>query len=195
MRIPILLLAWSCMIASAQQDFFPEQIGDIEINREPATWRSPEAVLRDLQSSDDIILGKALDDAGVPIGGPPDQTELRYAGIGGQRAAVLVVATNYSELYAAVAVPSANGWRRVAVLHCWGKAGFRKIDDFVQLESQTGRGMELVVHMPPDVHHNQASGFCGRKPGHETRRSTRVPVAFSVNSRLVLLERSTRVRA
>jgi hypothetical protein len=37
MHLPILLLAWSCMIAFAQSKFFVAPIGNIGINGEPAT--------------------------------------------------------------------------------------------------------------------------------------------------------------
>jgi hypothetical protein len=125
MRFPILLLAWSCSVASAQQQSSWEQIGDIRVNRTHAAWTSPESLVGDLRSQDQAVRLQALRLVGAEalfaeVG--PDEIELRYASLGGGRTkqAILLVETA-SYAYAAVAVPSLNTWERIAVFECWCK--------------------------------------------------------------------------
>jgi hypothetical protein len=123
MRYPILLLAWSCLIASAQQNFFPERIGVIGVNREPATWTSPEGLVQDLRSEDAAVRSKAQQLQSVR--GEPDaanEVGLEYFSQGAAGKPVVGVRTNYFSFeYAAVAVPSSGGWKRLAVFECWCK--------------------------------------------------------------------------
>jgi hypothetical protein len=77
----------------------------------------------------------------------PDEVELRYVSPRQRRfeeAIVLVEGSSYA--YAAVAVPSANGWKRIAVFECWCKyedSSF--LDDFVRVEYTYHLDPELVL--------------------------------------------------
>jgi hypothetical protein len=141
MRIPILLLVWSCTVASAQQQSSWERIGELRVNHTHAAWTSPESLVRDLRSQDKSVRLKALRLVGTDgkeelFADGPDEIELRYASLGEGRtkqAIVLVEASSYA--YAAVAVPSPNAWERIAVFECWCKyEGDTFLDDFVRVE-------------------------------------------------------------
>jgi hypothetical protein len=141
MGVPILLLAWSCIAASAQQQSSWERIGELRVNRTHAAWTSPESLVRDLRSQDKAVRLKALrlvgTDANELFADPgPDEIELGYASLGEDRtkqAILLVEAASYA--YAAVAVPSLNTWERIAVFECWCKyEDLTLLDDFVRVE-------------------------------------------------------------
>lgn len=125
MRYPILLLAWSCLIASAQQrgDPLNEDIVQRDMSRVPATWMSPEALVRDLRSEDRAVRTAAQrlqsiveqPDAANEIG-------LQYFSQGAAGKPLAVVRTWYQGYeYAAVAIPTSDGWKRLAVFECWCK--------------------------------------------------------------------------
>ncbi len=112
MRLAILLLAFSCIAASAQQRSSWERIGDLRVNRTHAAWPSPESIIRDVRSQDRTVRLKALRLVGTDkmeeifADAGPDEIELRYASLGGDRtkqAIVLVEAASYA--YAAVRYP------------------------------------------------------------------------------------------
>jgi hypothetical protein len=138
MRFPILLLAWSCIVASAQQRSSWERIGELRVNRTHAEWTSPESLVRDLRSQDKAVRLKALRLVGAEelfadVG--PDEIELRYASLGegrAKQAILLVEAISYA--YAAIAVPSLKTWERIAVFECWCKYENTLLDDFVRVE-------------------------------------------------------------
>jgi len=141
MRIPILLLAWSCMVASAAQQPSWERIGELRVNHTHAAWTSPESLVRDLRSQDKAVRLKALRLVGTDANeelfadAGPDEIELRYASLGEGRtkqAIVMVEASSYA--YAAVAVHSVNAWERIAVFECWCKYENTLLDDFVRVE-------------------------------------------------------------
>jgi hypothetical protein len=150
-RITVLLLAWSCMSASAQQKFFPERIGDLGVKRDPATWSSPEAVVHDLRSDDAAVRLKAMRLVGVNedffgTGATPEEIELRYTTFGIDDQIVAVITVEQSSFqYAAVAIPRAGTWTRLGVFECWCKYE-APLDDFVQVAPvASGQRLELQI--------------------------------------------------
>jgi hypothetical protein len=169
MRFSILLLAWSCMVASPQQQSSWERIGELRVNLAHATWASPESLIRDLRSQDKAVRLKALRLVGTDANeevfadAGPDEIELRYASLGEGRtkqAIVLVEAASYA--YAAVAVPSLNAWERIAVFECWCKyEGSTLLDDFVRVE--------YTYHGIPDLILRASGGGTGLYEQTEAR--------------------------
>ena len=151
MRIAVSLLAWSCIVASGQQKFFAERIGDLGVKRDPATWSSPESVVHDLRSKDAAVRLKAMRLVGVNedffgTGDTPAEIDLRYTtfGFDDQTAAVITVEQS-SFQYAAVAVPMTGGWKRLAVFECWCKYE-APLDDFVHVAPVvSGQSLELQI--------------------------------------------------
>src|ERR1019366_3021285 len=151
MRITVLLLAWSCMTASAQQKFFPERIGDLSVKRDPATWSSPEAVVHDLRSKDAAVRLKAMRLVGVNedffgTGGTPAEIDLRYTTFGFDDQTAAVIAVEQSSFqYAAVAILRAGTWTRLGVFECWCKYE-APLDDFVHVKPViSGQRLELQI--------------------------------------------------
>jgi hypothetical protein len=169
MRFPILLLAWSCMVASAQQQSSWERIGGLRVNRIHAAWTSPESLIRDLRSQDKAARLRALRLVGIGAkeelfaDAGPDEIDLRYASLGEGRtkqAIVLVEASSYT--YAAVAVPSLNAWERIAVFECWCKyEDSTLLDDFVRVE--------YTYHGIPDLVLRASGGGTGLYEQTEAR--------------------------
>lgn len=126
MRSPALLLVWTCITVSAQQHFFLERIGMLGVNRLPATWSAPESVVRDLRSDDRAVRRRAQrllgvnedffsDDGAEVIG-------LQYFSQGAAGKPVVMVRAKHGAFeYAAIAVPSSGGWKRLAVFECFCK--------------------------------------------------------------------------
>jgi hypothetical protein len=152
MRITVLLVAWSCVIASGQPGNEWERIGDLRINRVHATWKSPESLVADLQSTDRAARLDALRLAGAESNEgylaevAPNEVELRYASLDApQTKQAIVLFESLSYVYAAVAVPSLDGWERIAVFECWCKyEGSTFLDDVVRVEYGHA-GAELVA--------------------------------------------------
>jgi hypothetical protein len=141
MRFAILLLAWSCMVAFAQERSSWERIDDLRVNHTHAAWTSPESLVGDLRSQDKAVRLKALRLVGTDANeelfadAGPDEIELRYASLGQGRAKQAIVLVEAASLvYAAVAVPSLNAWERIAVFECWCKYEETLLDDFVRIE-------------------------------------------------------------
>ena len=168
--LPILLLWCSSIVAAAAQQSLWEDIGALRLNRSHAAWRSPESLVGDLRSQDAAVRLKALQLVGID--GPikdviaddvPDEIELRYASLEGgspKQAIVLVEASSYA--YAAVAVPRANAWERIAVFECWCKyEGVTLLDDFVRVE--------YTHHVVPDLVLRASGGGTGLYEQTETR--------------------------
>jgi hypothetical protein len=165
-RFAILLLTWSCMVASAQQQSSWEQIDDLRVNHTHAAWTSPESLVGDLRSQDKAVRLKALRLVGAEelfadVG--PDEIELRYASPGegrAKQAIVMVEAMSYA--YAAVAVPSVNAWERIAVFECWCKyEDSTLLDDFVRVE--------YTHHGIPDLVSRASGGGTGLYQQTEAR--------------------------
>ena len=132
-----------------------ESIDDTVIDREPATWTSPESVLSELRSANDETRLKALKLAGLNdqqahyavwsqvndgtskiIGQAvvtPKRTQLMYAALGedASQQAVIAFDDGIQSVYAAVAVHKGNGWERIAALTCWCKYDMRPEQDTV----------------------------------------------------------------
>ncbi len=139
------------MTASAQQKFFPEQIGDLGVKRDPATWSSPEGVVHDLRSKDAAVRLKAMRLVGVnedffSTGGTPAEIDLRYTTFGFDDQTVAVIAVEQSSFqYAAVAILSAGTWSRLGVFECWCKYE-APLDDFVHVAPVvSGERLELQI--------------------------------------------------
>ncbi len=150
MRYAILVLAWSCLIASAQQLKLPERIGSIGVNREPVTWLSPESLVRDLRSDDKAMRQKAMQLVGVNQDFPnevPHEVDLRYTTFGYDQQVVAVVSIEHSSLqYAAVAILAGRTWNRLAVFECWCKSEGGQLPDLVQVAPVvTGKALVLQL--------------------------------------------------
>jgi hypothetical protein len=168
--LPILLLAWRSMLAAAPQQSSWERINDLSINGSHAAWRSPESLVGDLRSQDAAVRLRALQLVGIDASSAefiadvvPNEIELRYASLEGgppKQAIVLVGAFPYA--YAAVAVPSANAWERIAVFECWCKyEGLTLLDDFVRVE--------YTDHFTPDLVLRASGGGTGLYEQTEAR--------------------------
>ena len=145
MSVLIMLLVMSVLRSTAAQvSAISEDTGYLYVSREHAAWPSPESLVRDLHSKDDGVrlnalhlLGlsderahvkiwsqtspsKVIDEAVVT----PDQIELEYASLGDdstQQAVLALQITQTQNTLAAVAIPKAGGWERIAVFDCWCK--------------------------------------------------------------------------
>jgi hypothetical protein len=141
-----ILLAWSCLIASAQQKAFPEQIGSIGVNREPITWLSPESVIRDLRSRDKAVRQNAMHLVGVNQDFP-NEVDLRYTTFSYDQQAVAVVSIEHSSFqYAAIAILAGRTWKRLAVFECWCKSEGAPLTDLLQVAPVlTGKALVLQI--------------------------------------------------
>ena len=118
---------------------------DLEVRHEHAVWPSPESVLRDLNSREEVVRESALFLIGLDrsqaeeavfeqdssftkpkiIGQrviTVDIAELRYAALGEDttRQAILSVQSG-PMAFVAVVVPKAKEWQRIASFSCWCK--------------------------------------------------------------------------
>lgn len=134
--------------------------GYLVVRHEPAEWPTPEVLVSRLRSSDDQVRLSALRQLGLTDkevyhsiwseGWPskvvgqkvvtPDDIRLMYAALGmdsTQQAVIALLDAEGQMTYAAVGVPAAKGWKRVAVFKCWCKyemySGQDTIGEFVQL--------------------------------------------------------------
>jgi hypothetical protein len=165
----ILLLALSSVVVAAPEQSSWERIGELRLSRAHAAWTSPESLVRDLRSQDTAVRLRALQLLGIDAtrdfiaDAVPDEIELRYASLEGGRsrqAIVLVEASSYA--YAAVAMPSANAWERIAVFECWCKyEGPTLLDDFVRVE--------YTEHYIPDLVLRASGGGTGLYDQTEAR--------------------------
>jgi hypothetical protein len=148
-----------------------EDNGNLGISRQQVSWPSPEAVLRDLRSTDNAVRLKAMElmdvgtlshtkvyskdgSASESVVSTPDEVELRYAALGEDdtQLAVVMMSLPGSYTFAAVVIPLAHGWTRIATLNGWCKYEQGDlIQKFVSLEpalfqaDPTSR-YELVAH-------------------------------------------------
>lgn len=135
-----------------------DEFGSLVVSREHMGWPSPESLVRDLRSQDEEVRLKALSLIGVPdkVARPmltapriamAEQVELRYAALGGDETQqAIVVGLLGTMVYAAVAIPKANAWERIAVLDCWCKYDGAIVDTFIALEPAHALGRhEFVV--------------------------------------------------
>jgi hypothetical protein len=142
--ISVLLLT---SVAAAAQEVKPAvatDLGYLYVNQKHVLWPSPESIAKDLRSKDAGVrrealrlLGFADQQAHVQIWAQtqptrvlgeavvtPDQIELEYAALGEdatQQAILAVEASQTQTTFAAVAVPTPQGWERVATFQCWCK--------------------------------------------------------------------------
>lgn len=147
------------LIADPQQrakSAFIEVQGNVAVGTTHVRWSSPEAVVRDLRSSDLqtrlralLLLGFTDDQAHVETWSQvspakdmgktvvtPDQIQLTYASLGedSTQQAILAVQINQrQDTYVAVAEPIAGGWERIATSGCWCKYETDPLAEFVQL--------------------------------------------------------------
>jgi len=121
-----------------------EDLGYLEVRHDHVLWPPLESLAKDLRSKDDEVRQKALQllgfteqqarvaiwaqtSPGRVIGEAvvtPDQIELEYAALGedANQQSILAVHTSQNQLiFAAVAMPKANGWERIATFDCWCK--------------------------------------------------------------------------
>lgn len=144
-RMISLLILFS--LSAAAQETVPvpaEDSGYLAVRHDHVQWPTPESLVRDLRSKDDKVrlqalhlLGFAEQETHVDIWAQtspskvmgeavvtPDQIELEYAALGEdatQQAVIAVQASQQQLTFAAVAVPKAGGWERIAVFDCWCK--------------------------------------------------------------------------
>jgi hypothetical protein len=166
MTTTVLRLAWllTICVCAAAQDQKPvfEEVGYLGLFHSLASWTSPESVARDLRSPDDTVRLKALYLLGLPdkntrqpiyattqdgstklIGQKvvsPDQIDLRYAALGSDSTQQAILAVQVSQMmYAAVAIPRAQGWERVALFDCWCKYDMANaLGEFLEIRSAPG---------------------------------------------------------
>ena len=140
----MLIVIFMMRSAAAQASAISEVTGYLDVSREHAAWPSPESLVRDLHSKDDGVrlnafhlLGLSDERAHVKIWSQtspsevigeavvtPDQIELRYASLGegsNQHAVLALQITQTQNILAAVAIPKAGGWERIAAFDCWCK--------------------------------------------------------------------------
>jgi hypothetical protein len=121
-----------------------EDTGHLYVDRTHAAWPSPESLVRDLRSGDDDVRLEALRLLGFgpqethmeiwsqtqpsrPVGQAvvaPDRIEVSYAALGEDATRQVIVAVEADQkqmTFAAVAVPTARGWERIATFDCWCK--------------------------------------------------------------------------
>jgi hypothetical protein len=134
-------------VSAAAQESKPvgaEDTGYLYIDRTHAAWPSPESLVQDLRSKDAALRLKALRLLGVSDQGShvevwsqaqasrlvrqavvtPDRVDVGYAALGEdatQQAIVAVEVDQKQMTFAAVAVPTARGWERIATSDCWCK--------------------------------------------------------------------------
>jgi hypothetical protein len=152
----LLLLAGSCLTIAQTATSPSEEIGDLVVDRTRITWVSPESVVRDLRSDIEDVRLRALRQIGVsdrmlhvPIYSDtspaqmvgqkvnaPLKIELLTGALGDDSTQHVIVAADFygAYTYAALAVPRANGWERIAVFNCWCKYEKDPLREFVQLE-------------------------------------------------------------
>jgi hypothetical protein len=141
-----LLLVLVCVTVAVQKSKSagPEDPGYLHVDHTHTAWHSPESLVHDLHSNDDGIRLKALHLLGLGdqeshvevwsqtqpsrlVGQAvvtPDRVEVSYAALGedaSQEAVVAVGADQAQMMFAAVAVPTALGWERIATCYCWCK--------------------------------------------------------------------------
>lgn len=133
--------------AAQQPDF-----GSLDVRREPAEWPAPEVLVSQLRSRDDHVRLGALRLMGLTdkeafhsiwsetspstaVGQKlltPDDVRLMYAALGPdttQQAVIAVLDREGQMTYAAVGLPTAKGWKRLAVFDCWCKYDMRSAED------------------------------------------------------------------
>jgi hypothetical protein len=150
------LVAFSVTMFAQQRPSW-ERIGALRLNRAPATWTSPESLVRDLRSGDKAIRLKALrllgadSEAEYLADGSANEIELRYASLGeSPTKQAIVLFAEAARAYAAIATPLPGTWKRVAVFECfWQYEESPILNDFVRIEYTDHRdfspGGELVV--------------------------------------------------
>jgi hypothetical protein len=150
----------SCSLRASVQSkpVWHEAFGVLESRTDTEHWPTPEALVKDLRSSDPQTRLEGLRLLGLEdsqthrkiwaqtsptrvIGEDvitPDKVQLTYAALGNDSTQQAILAVQSMQMtYAAVAVPTNHGWKRIAVFSCWCKyemtAGEDTLDDFVQL--------------------------------------------------------------
>lgn len=179
--LPGILVALGSLAFAQAAKSTIESIDDTVIDREHATWPSPESVLNDLRSPNDETRLKALKLAGLDdrqalhavwsqvndgtskiIGqavATPKRVQLMYAAIGedASQQAVIAFDDGGQSVYAAAAARKGNGWERIAALTCWCKYDMRADQDavaeFVSLRPALESGPpDKQVHQELVVH-------------------------------------------
>jgi len=150
--LPILMLAFFFAVGAAQERSSWERLGALRLNFAHAAWTSPETLVSDLRSQNKVVRRNALEIFGIDANGDflaeagPNEIELRYAPLsGGSAQQAIVLFESASLAYAAVAVPLADSWERIAVFECWCKYENSLLDDFVRVDYTYHGIPDLVV--------------------------------------------------
>ena len=171
--ISVLLLVSLSAAARGLNSAATADLDYLYVSRQHAQWPSPESLATDLRSKDQgarlkalRLLGFTEQQAHVKIWTPtqpakvageavvtPDQIELAYAALGedASQQAILAVQTSQAQItFAAVAVPTPQGWERVATFECWCKyemyLGQDALAEFVQLRPAPEPGPASPEH-------------------------------------------------
>jgi hypothetical protein len=217
MKVALVLLFFTTTISPSlfpQDDKATRQpdFGYLDVRREPAEWPTPERLVSQLRSSDDQVRLNALRLMGLTdkeayhsiwsqtspstvVGQKllkPDDIRLMYAALGPdstQQAVIAVLDREGQMAYAALAAPTARGWKRVAVFDCWCKydmgSAVDALGEFIQLHpapefNQTSpQHFELVFHAS-----GGGTGVYGQNEVHFRVRSGRLVPVLSFVSRL-----------
>jgi hypothetical protein len=161
------LMVGSWAVCAQTEPLFKEDVGFLGVRRDREHWESPESLLSELRASDErtrlkalLLLGLTAKQAHHSVWSQaspaqvigekvvtPDHIKLTYAALGSDGTQQAVIALKDSEgqmTYAAVAVPTTNGWERVAAFDCWCKyemySGQDALVQFVQLRPAPQRG-------------------------------------------------------
>jgi hypothetical protein len=150
-------------------------IDNIGVRHDHAAWPSPESVVLDLDSHEDLVRRNALSLVGLDENQinelvydqssnsttpkttgkrvvTIDVVELRYAALGENATLHAIVSVQSGPMaYAAVAVPKSKGWDRIASFSCWCKYETNPVAEAISL-APTGlwseaepRSFELVL--------------------------------------------------
>jgi hypothetical protein len=171
-------LTSSLLLAQDHKTAPHPDFGFVNVRREPVEWPAPENLVAQLHSSDEHVRLDALRLIGLTdtqayhpvwtqsspsemIGQKvftPGDIRLMYAALGRdstQQAVIAVLDTERQGVYAAIGIPAARGWKRVATFDCWCKyemySGQDTIAESVQLKpapqssSDTSPHSELVL--------------------------------------------------
>lgn len=128
-------------------------LGPLTMNYSDVSWPSPESLLENLRAKNYETRDRALSLVGVAHSAeaasfdPPQETELRYAGLGVDETQQVIIGVRRDPmLYGAVAAQIGGRWHRIAAFSCWCKyESGDLLGAFIQIQSAPDVGQELVL--------------------------------------------------
>ena len=174
--IAVLAIAFApCGWTQLPHPVLDQSLGSIVLWRTHTPWPKPESVVDGLRSADAQTRLAALGEMGVagrsayvversdkppyPVIGKqvvaPDEVRLIYAALGDSAQQQAIVAMYWLQIvHAAVAIPTATGWQRIALLDCWCKYDLSPdaLSNFVKIEAAPAVGADIPEHFELVVH-------------------------------------------